>query len=328
MNELLCRICTGFIWNKEKRKKFRNKHLCPSWRKQCKEELNLISGILKTLSTEVMDLRNTYSTNIVTLQNSLDYTAKIEELKNQMEKLDTTFSFLPEVFNRTMQTNLSTALLHQKTFLHFKNKHAGQDIVILATGPTAKKYKAIPNAIHIGVNRALDLGIDLDYIFIQDYSGATDYLRRINAYRPDRCIKFYGLTTEYEPEMKRVLPETDAILSSALRYRTDWMRISGFSPQFTYDISSQPLGCFGTVVFPALQFALWTNPKRIYLVGCDTSRTGYFDNEKKNFNYLVPEHLIPCYKKFKEFAHTYYPDVEIISINPVGLKGIFKDVFL
>ena len=29
----------------------------------------------------------------------------------------------------------------------------------------------------------------------------------------------------------------------------------------------------------------------------------------------------------KEFAETYYPDTEIISINPVGLKGVFKDEF-
>ena len=33
------------------------------------------------------------------------------------------------------------------------------------------------------------------------------------------------------------------------------------------------------------------------------------------------------YKKFKEFIDIYYPDVEVISVNPVGLKGLFRDVY-
>ena len=33
------------------------------------------------------------------------------------------------------------------------------------------------------------------------------------------------------------------------------------------------------------------------------------------------------WKKMKEFAELYYPDTEIISVNPVGLKGLFKDEF-
>ncbi len=29
----------------------------------------------------------------------------------------------------------------------------------------------------------------------------------------------------------------------------------------------------------------------------------------------------------KGFAKTYYPETEIISVNPVGLKGLFHDVY-
>ena len=28
----------------------------------------------------------------------------------------------------------------------------------------------------------------------------------------------------------------------------------------------------------------------------------------------------------KEFIEKFYPDVEIVSVNPVGLKGWFKDI--
>ena len=31
--------------------------------------------------------------------------------------------------------------------------------------------------------------------------------------------------------------------------------------------------------------------------------------------------------RIKEFARQYYPETEIISINPVGLKGLFIDQY-
>lgn len=230
--------------------------------------------------------------------------------------------------NRMQQINLSTQKLHENTFSPFKCKHREQDIVIVATGPSASKYIPIENAIHIGVNRAFQLGkVDFEYYFIQDYSGMTkEYIDDLNNYRKNECIKFYGLTTEWEYEPNRTIPETHAYKANALRYRTDWGNIPYFEPQFSYDILTQPLGCFGSVVFPALQFALWTYPKRIYLVGCDCTLAGYaYDGKSKNF--LIPSEIISAYKKFKEFSHKYYPDIEIISINPVGLKGIFKDEY-
>ena len=52
---------------------------------------------------------------------------------------------------------------------------------------------------------------------------------------------------------------------------------------------------------------------------------GYHDSSDKN-NLAVNE-VIDGWKRMKEFAETYYPDTEIISINPVGLKGVFKDEF-
>ena len=29
----------------------------------------------------------------------------------------------------------------------------------------------------------------------------------------------------------------------------------------------------------------------------------------------------------KKFAEVYYPETEIISVNPIGLKGLFRDVY-
>ena len=101
-----------------------------------------------------------------------------------------------------------------------------------------------------------------------------------------------------------------------------------------YDISTNPLCCYWSIVFPAIQFALWTNAKRIYIVGCDCNQNGYFDNKiqqfpilngnKLDFNY---QGVITGWKKLKEFKYMYYTETEIISVNPVGLKGLFKDVY-
>ncbi len=230
--------------------------------------------------------------------------------------------------NRLVQNNISTAFLHQKTFSRFKGCHQGQELVILATGPSAEKYQPIRNAIHIGVNRAFQLNkANLDYVFIQDYSGKTpEYINELDNYNRNNCIKFYGLTCEWLKNTNRVIPESHAIKANALRYRTDWADIESFKSQFAYDISTQPLGCFGTIVFPALQFALWTYPKKIYLVGCDCDLSGYAYSKTER-NYLLPDKLIQAYYEFKTFANKYYPDIEIISVNPVGLKGVFKELY-
>ena len=230
--------------------------------------------------------------------------------------------------NRLIQTNLSTCFMHLQTFPKFKGIHKGKDICLVASGVTADRYFPIDNRIHIGVNRSFQIGnyrIPMDYIFIQDFSGKTpEYIDDLDDYRKGHCQKFYGLTVEWNDNPNRVIPESHAIKAKALRYRTDWACIDGFQPEFAYDISTQPLGCFGSIVFPALQFALWTYPKRIYLVGCDCTTDGYA-YAKTDKNFLKPDRIVSAYKKFKGFANKYYPDVEIISINPVGLKGIFKD---
>ena len=231
--------------------------------------------------------------------------------------------------NRLIQLNLSTCFLHMKTFSQFKNIYDGKDVYLIASGVTADKfYPKDKDAIYVGVNRSFQMDnyrIPMDYIFIQDYSGKTkEYIDDLDNYRPGNCIKFYGLTTEWSYDPERTIPESHAIKAKALRYRTDWIKQEGFEPEFAYDITTQPLGCFGSIVFPALQFILWTNPKRIYLVGCDCTTNGYSYN-KDDKNFLIPDRVIAAYKKFKNFANKYYPHTKIISINPVGLKGVFEN---
>jgi hypothetical protein len=42
---------------------------------------------------------------------------------------------------------------------------------------------------------------------------------------------------------------------------------------------------------------------------------------------ILAKDIYEGWKDLKKFAQIYYPDTEIISINPVGLKGLFTDVY-
>lgn len=254
--------------------------------------------------------------------NHLELEARLVEMEKRLARIE-------------LESDVSTRNLHAATFLPFKDINRGKEIVVVATGPSAAKYKPIKNALHLGVNRAFKLeGVDFDYLFIQDYRTKT-YLKEANAYRKGQCQKFYGLVVENDPRHvvedgeyhDFVIPNEDAEAAGALRYRTDLQDLRHANEcRFRYDLTSGPLGDFWSIAFPALQFALWTHPKRIYLVGCDCSNAGYFGSGGSS-NSLGVDCTIDAYLKLKTFARRYYSDVEIVSINPVGLKGIFRDVY-
>ena len=229
---------------------------------------------------------------------------------------------------RIVQRALSTMVMHQRTFVPFKGSASGRDVVIVAGGPSVSKFKPIADAVYIGVNRAYKFKeIDFDYLFWQDYAAVRgrETLEELRDYRKDKCVKFIGLICEDDWKDNLVFPESYALEMGALRYRA----VEGSLERFAYDLSVQPLADCGSVVFSALQFALWLNPRKLYLVGCDCSHGGYFykdgNAENKNSNTLEIDRVVQGYIWFKKFAQRYYPETELVSINPVGLRGIFLD---
>lgn len=227
-----------------------------------------------------------------------------------------------------LQIQIST--LHQKVFPQFKNINSGKDVVIVGAGPTLKDYKPIEGAVHIGVNRTfLCEKLDLNYLFLLDYPNVKPYIDQANCYKPKSCQKFYGLFSQRNHPMH--IPDSYAYKAGALRYY-----ISGndynLNEKFYYDIENNPLACFWSVIFQAAHFALYTNPRRLYIVGCDCNFNGYYDGKSQIIqeDELKKRHRIrnlDGWKKLKGYAELYYPETEIISINPVGLKGLFKDIY-
>ncbi len=212
--------------------------------------------------------------------------------------------------------------LHNKVFPKYKNVNEGRDVALIATGPSLANFKPIENAVYVGVNRAFKYDkVEFDYLFLQDYSGPTrSYIDDFVNYKSDKTRKFLGYL-DYDIQKHCLIPETYSNYKNVERYYT---MHPDLKDNFTLDLSSEPFGEAYSITFIALQFILWTNPKRVYLVGCDCSNSGHFD---KNNNSLAVDYVMEGYKKLREFAYLYYPDTKIISINPVGLKGIFKDEY-
>ncbi len=240
------------------------------------------------------------------------------------------FSKLIQRFIRTIDEQnyyVSRAIVvnqvNSEAFAKYKNIYNGKDIAIIATGPSLNKYIPLENTINIAVNRAfLHDKVRSDYIFMIDYTAVKDYIEKANEEPYKNIPKFYGIPPERIYGFKEIklpmIPESLSIRHNATRFY-GYLNRTG-KTYFQREIDKNWLDANGGIAFIAAQFALFTNPRRIYLVGCDCS-SGYFNSKKGNKN----NHLVKYWKQFKDFASLYYPETEIISINPVGLKGLFVD---
>lgn len=253
-------------------------------------------------------LNNINEFNLIKVQN--------ERILKTLEEEDVNLN------NNLLIKNLVSEI-HPETFGGFKGKFAGKDVVLCATGPTFNKFKKIEDAIYIGVNRAfLNENISLDFLFIQDYLKKDNIHTLANNYKKGYCVKFYGRISDMRLlDIKPIerIPMSDILNANAREYILE----NNLNYNFARDLECEAIGDAAGTVFSAMQFALYTHPQRIYLVGCDCS-SGYF-NEKGSTNNA--SYQIENWQKIKTFAQQNYPDVEIISINPVGLKGIFKDEY-
>lgn len=226
------------------------------------------------------------------------------------------------------QLNIVTET-HKESFSKYKNKYNNKAIAIIATGPSLNKYKPISNTVSIGVNRACFYNkITLDYFFAADYFAIKDYLAFLKNNKNKYLEIFMGRYPKQAfnfPELKyiSIIPESIILELGAKKYYT-YSKYPPYNVDFNTDIDKTWLVEGGSTIFAAAQFALYTNPSKIYLVGCDCS-TGYFDT--KNDKIRPNRNLIKVWKEFKKFACLYYPDTEIISVNPVGLKGVFTDLY-
>jgi len=251
----------------------------------------------------------------------------IEEHLYRMEKYPLQ---MLTMLTHMMELNQAAACNHPQVFSEYKNAFNGKNVVLIATGSSANYFIPLKNAVYVGVNRAYKLdNIKLDYLFISDWHGYTDIEDIANLPYPVK--KFYGIIPPYifsKDNRSILIPESVALRHNASRFyikdQSDQL-VPKEELRMTYDISSMPLTCICSIVHPAMQFILYGNSKRIYLVGCDTNNEPHFYGDDSHD--LNVEKTLEGWIKIKRFANDYYPETEIISINPVGLRGMFRDVY-
>lgn len=231
----------------------------------------------------------------------------------------------------------AASLCNAETFGPYKNYFCGKEIAICGAGPSLEYYNPMENVSHIALNRALlNNKIKYEWFIADDWDGIDFIKDELEVYD---CIKFFGHQLGSNPKDNRQIPESYRLRCNAKRYYTDsYMKANIWESHFICDIDRMAVSNMPNIALSAMQIALFTNPKCIYIIGCDASKGHYvqpqdLDSERiqtheKDLKVSVSSNrVIDKWKELKEFADAFYPDTDIVSINPVGLKGIFKDQY-
>ena len=250
--------------------------------------------------------------NFTNIYNKID--AMANELSNEL-------IYLVEEQNEVSAVNT-------ETFAGYRNCYRGREVVITATGSTLNSYHPIKGAVHIGVNTIYkNPEIPLDYLFVQD--GRPEFISqgKFDGIENVKCRIFMGRYLKRAHSEYLEFPEEYRVCENIKEYVLDH---AWHGKRIYRDICHHPVVGGDSVIFAALHFALYTCPKRIYLAGCDNAPTGYYDGTVDKSTLIdgeVADRLKGKYQEMKAFARMHYPETEIVSINPVGLKGIFQDVY-
>ncbi len=211
----------------------------------------------------------------------------------------------------------SLAVRYNDAFQGYRGLYEGKDIYIVGCGPTEKYFNPIidENRVYIGVNRAyLDNKYSFNYLFAQDQmeEGMSGFL----TYRDSECVKFLAIIPHEEADYR--ISDCCSSMKTAIRYALAGKRMG----KIPMDISVEPVADLCGTVFSALQFALFTNPRRIYLIGFDCSEGNSFKKTNASYNYQLDGWL-----SIKKHLESLKKQDLVVSVNPIGLKGYFNDVY-
>lgn len=306
-----------------------------------KKDTLFIIGTYEDLQVEIKDkLLSSGCSEVKGISNSLcdvlrrsviDFSVEIYNmLRMEMQQLQEVHEKVIQLEREadTLRESNEICTVNTKAFQGYENKFRGKEVVIVGAGPTLNHYDPIEGAIHIGVNAVFRCEkVHLDYLFAHDADRNFNYKDKFNGIDRLKCPVFIGRCLRGDWARDIEFPEDYRIGQNVHNYYRDIIP----SKHIYRDICFHPLMDFGSVIFAAIHFALYTYPKKIYLVGCDTNDKGYFFKSdhivQKDLPKTRKELWLPGYQRVKRYVQLHYPELEIISINPVGLKGIFHDIY-
>lgn len=214
--------------------------------------------------------------------------------------------------------------MHSKVFPQFKNSNSGKSVAILGTGPSLAFAPKFDKCKLLACNRSFLLleGREPDYIFAYDYTNAQDYFGLM---LKQKCYLFVGQFIDAmhndlyaAPEKVKLQPNVHTF------YTAPGLK---FYKTMRTEIDRLPLYAFTSIIDPAMQFAFYTSPDVIYLVGCDATTGGYANKNLVQEASTQTRQYAEGHMVFRQFRDTHYPDTRIVSVNPIGLRGIYEDVY-
>lgn len=231
----------------------------------------------------------------------------------------------------TMTQNFATVedlraytLAHQinSNLAKYRGAFTGKDVLIVGGGSSLKYLDKLPkDTIKIGINRAFLLEqIKFDYLFAQDNFPEEENIEKFIYYKEDTCKKFLGIHP-YIADFSIKNSTICRIKNKELYVLNNRRPNNSLLPK---DISIEPFARYNGTVFSVLQFVLYANARRIYLAGFDCNVSHMFTKNKIELDLTVQNKY---WHEFKKYSNTIYENCELISINPVNLKGLFNDVY-
>ena len=213
-----------------------------------------------------------------------------------------------------------------KYLAEYRNKYKGKRCFIIGTGPSLKKEDllSIKDEIFIGVNSLClwkDILSDINYFFISDIVAYRKLYEDLpqGCFVSSHCLKTCG---DLSASQFRVIPVC---------------RFNYFVPyteRFSLDITS----CFydfNSVVFIALQFAVYAGFKEIYLLGVDcnysTEKIYAVDHgirHRKEYMEDVGKNMIKGFAFVRQFLQENEISTKIYNASSGGMLEVFPRVNL
>ena len=218
------------------------------------------------------------------------------------------------------------------TLKKFKNAHSGDRCFIVATGPslTNDDLKKIENEYSISVNSIVNMLSKTTflptYYMIQDKNVFKKVLSQINA--SNLKTVFFGLGDSHGAKVNLTKKDAKKLkkhpeffnLNTSYHYYEIAYKQKKAKFTFTDDFSKECFdGC--TVAYSAIQLAVFMGFSRIYLLGCDCTFGGHFD-EKSDLSTIAKPIYFEAYKKAKEYAD--FHNIKIINCTRGGMLEVFE----
>ena len=195
-------------------------------------------------------------------------------------------------------------------FEQYRNCFRGKTVVLVNNGASAKYYKPIDGAVHIAVAGAYRrTDFVSDFVFTHE---SGDFGNSLETELPKIRHKAF-LGKFVEPKSGGYPECLNALRDKAAQY---FIGENTFGQMICEDITCRQLTDFWGAWSAAFQFALFTFPDEIRLVGCDITT---------NDTHAALKRI--GYARLKMLAAHLYPSTRISTVNPIGLKGLFQEIY-